>query len=305
MALVVIGVLALFAGGHALRISSDEEKSPEFVQQIKDMDTGFPQRKVACPHVAGQPYLGTNDSIYAGPEHRWNKDVPYCAGMIKAAEQSGNCLIYNFGVGRDDNFLHHMAENYPKCEIFAFDPTINETRWEGGAAKWFGPNVKFQSWGLYGGEGSRELNWFHYLYQNPNHRVGGVTKGTLYTLEEIQKMLGHTDRRINYFRSDCEGCEWAWVEKSVKDHPDVFERIDQMFTEIHFADTLRFDDEAMKKTPSFHKMVMDNYDVNLMHKNKGFNRDRFHVYKEIANFIEDPEPCCREYLFINKKYSEQ
>lgn len=296
-----IVILCAVVGCTALRFPTLELKeNSELALQIKDLDKGFPSRHVdACPRVSGQEYLGTNDT--------WQptlKDPSYCVGMLKAAEQSGECLIYNFGVGSNDRFLHHLAENHSKCEIFAFDPTVNETRWEGGAAGFFGPNVKFYSWGLYGGDGPRKLEWVHPRYQNAKHRVHGLTHGDLYTVQEIQEKLGHTGRRISLFRSDCEGCEWAWVDNSMREHPEVFGRIDQMFTEIHFAQTLRFDEEALSKAPSFHKMVMDNFDVVSVHENKGFNKDRNQVPQSLVDIGVDPFPCCREFLLLNKKASE-
>lgn len=288
------GAIALTVRHHPppLHIESHLENEPVLAEKIKDMDVGFPTlNKGVCPHREGQEYLGRNDSLEVA-------EIPYCLGMLKAAEASGSCLIYNFGVGRDDAFLHHLAQNHSKCQVFAFDPSVSEDRWEGGAKKFFGPNVEFHSWGLYGGEGPRTMEWFHKDYAR--NRV----QGELYTLREIQEKLGHTQQRISLFRSDCEGCEWDWVDKSMKDHPEVFERIDQMFTEIHFATTLRFDDKALHKTPAFHKMVTDNYQVVKMNVNKGKPMDRNQIAPEMVNFMADPLPCCREYFMINKHLSE-
>lgn len=302
-------LLAAVTQSYAIQIPGQQTQPVNMVlkkdsgvgQMIVDMDMGFPKlQTVKCPHAAGQEYIGFNDTMWGGRER---KDVPYCHGMLKQAEASGECLIYNFGVGSNDPFLHHVAENYPKCEIFAFDPTVSEERWvdKGGAAGFFGPNVKFFSWGLYGGEGPRTLEWVHSRYQNAKHRAHGLVKGDLYTLQEIMEKLGHKDRRISLFRSDCEGCEWDWIDKAMKDHPDVFSKMDQMFTEIHFAQTLRFDSKALSKAPSFHKMVNDNFAVQYVHSNKGFNKDRFQLPDALKSIGVEPEACCREFLLINKE----
>jgi len=213
---------------------------------------------------------------------------------LHESELANECLIYNFGVGTQDTFLQTIGSKYKGCQVFAFDPTVPENIWnvQGGVQKVFGPNVTFRSWGLFGGEGPRTSTW--------NHPVYGEVKGKLFTLSEIQEMLGHLGKRITLFRSDCEGCEWGWISTQMKENPAVFEHIDQILTEFHFASTLRFDEKAMHRSPVVAKMIRDNFDVLRHNVNPGFEWDQNQVPSEVVQLGISSQPCCREMTLIAK-----
>ena len=51
------------------------------------------------------------------------------------------------------------------------------------------------------------------------------------SFQEIQKLLGHENRRVDIFKIDCEGCEWSTYHDWL--HPDVDVR--QVLIETHGA----------------------------------------------------------------------
>lgn len=222
-------------------------------------------------------------------------EIHFCAGMLQKAADQGTCVIYNFGVGSSDEFLSHLGAKFPKCKVFAFDPTVSEATFadRGGVEKVFGANVTFKNWGLYGGSGPRTTNWTHPIY--------GKVTGTYYTLGEIRAQLGHTQTYISLFRSDCEGCEWGWVPTQMREDPSVFGHLDQMFIEVHFASTLRFNDELISEAPVMHKMISDNFNVLWSEVNKGFDSDQNMVPSKAVAAGVPKEPCCREFNLIRKK----
>jgi hypothetical protein len=222
------------------------------------------------------------------------REISFCSGVLRSAEKNNDCIIYNFGVDTADTFLTFLGKEYKNCKIFAFDPSVSEKNWasQGGSKHVFGQNVSFYPWGLYSGQGPRVVNWSHPAY--------GVTTGELKTLSEIMHELGHTNKRISLLRSDCEGCEWGWISKQMEEDPTAFSRIDQLFTELHFASTLRMDDTAVQQAPVVHKMLHENFAVLKSRANPGFWSDQYKVPKILVDAGVDKVPCCREFALLNK-----
>jgi hypothetical protein len=126
--------------------------------------------------------------------------------------QSGDCLVYS--VGSNNNIMFEKAvKSHIGCEIHTFDPTL-QNPFVGGAYATFHP------WGV-GKEGQQ--------VQLPKLNVTFITQ----SVESIVKQLGHSGRKIDIFKIDCEGCEFEAM-------PPVFEaiakgtlQIDQLLIEIH------------------------------------------------------------------------
>lgn len=252
---------------------------------LKDLSDMLPSSNAQCISSNGSKEEPTHVA-----------EVNFCLSRLRKHEQAGNCIIYNFGVGHKDAFLSYMGSSFKGCKVYAFDPTVSNKTWakEGGPEKVFGPNVVFHSWGLYGGTGPRKMDWSHPIY--------GKVTGELYTLREILEMLGHSGQveRIAMLRADCEGCEWEWVPKQMKDDPNIFSRIDQMFTEIHFASTLRFNKTFIPQAPVLRKMLMDNFNVLHHHENLGYRPDQNKVPAEAVAAGVKQGPCCREFSLVSK-----
>ena len=222
-------------------------------------------------------------------------EISLSVKLLKERELNGDCLVYIFGVARRDKFTSHIGAHYKSCQVFAFDPTVDEREFTGGVTIMFGQNVSFRSWGLYGGNGPRMENWSHPVY--------GKVHGEMYTLSEIVARLGHKGRRLSYLRADCEGCEWSWVDTVMREDPQVFELIDQMFIEVHFAKTLRFTEQTLSLVPSLYRMMEDNFIMCAMNTNNGWRSDQYQVPQALVNAGVDPKPCCREFFLINKRVS--
>ena len=126
-------------------------------------------------------------------------------------EQQQPCLVYSIGSNNLIDFEKSVKQDIG-CEIHTFDPTL-KSRFVGGAY------ASFHPWGL-GIDGTTQT-------------ASRSTTFTAYSLDRIMKRLGHTDRRINILKIDCEGCEYDTM-------PPVFEaisegklKIDQILIEMH------------------------------------------------------------------------
>jgi hypothetical protein len=109
------------------------------------------------------------------------------------------CLVYSVGSNGDFSFEESVLSEISKdCEVHTFDPME--------AGKWKTPS--------------------HVQY----HSVALGMKQPAKPLAELVKELGHTGRRIDLFKIDCEGCEWetykSWFGSGVD--------IRQILVELHW-----------------------------------------------------------------------
>jgi hypothetical protein len=123
----------------------------------------------------------------------------------RISREKGECLIYSVGSNGEASFEASLLKDISKeCEIHIFDfGDYKET-----VAKQVGhnPNVHYHQWG-----------------------ISDKTHGMFKTLDDTVKQLGHTDRTIDIFKIDCEGCELdtfqAWLDAPVK--------LRQILIEVH------------------------------------------------------------------------
>jgi hypothetical protein len=97
-----------------------------------------------------------------------------------------DCLVYSIGSNYDDSFELAVLKYAPNCEVHAFDPTLNMTKFE-------------QEVGANGYQ-------IHLL--GLGHYERKLGNGMVYTLDVLMDKLGHTGRRIDLFKVDCETCEY-------------------------------------------------------------------------------------------------
>jgi hypothetical protein len=134
-----------------------------------------------------------------------------------------DCLIYSVGsrgVYRfEDGIINILRENYmqsattattttivngwfPNCEIHVFDPNPMYKRDNDPIQR----NIHYHAIGLKSSYQSFDYGPFPKSFE-------------FLSLQDIQQRLGHTDRRIDIFKIDCEGCEWStyldWLQPSV------------------------------------------------------------------------------------------
>ena len=138
--------------------------------------------------------------------------VDYLREKYKASNEK--CLVYS--IGSNNNILFEKAvKNFIDCETHTFDPTL-KSRFIGDVF------ASFHPWGL-GNDG--ETIRFERGHTNATF--------TTSSLEHMMTDLGHTGRKIDIFKIDCEGCEYSAM------HP-VFDaiakgtiQIDQILIELH------------------------------------------------------------------------
>jgi hypothetical protein len=138
-----------------------------------------------CPHI---------ERVGGG---EGTKFLCYPHRLIERAEdkKKKDCLIYSVGCAGDFNFEDAMSIKYNKeCEIHVFDPA-DWTR-KGDVEN---KNIHYHPWGLVStyDKTSKSVVW-------PKGRGGGFK-----TFQESLELLGHTNRVIDLFKIDCEGCEWS------------------------------------------------------------------------------------------------
>lgn len=109
--------------------------------------------------------------------------------------------------------------------------------------------------------------------------------------------------RLSTFRSpQCEGCEWGWISEALREDPSVFRRIDQMFLEVHFATTLRFDDTALSLAPTLRSAIVQHFVVGWSDYNLGMRVDRHRLPAALVTAGANKKACCREFFLINKRH---
>ncbi|KAG7369971.1 methyltransferase domain containing protein [Nitzschia inconspicua] len=128
-------------------------------------------------------------------------------------KRNERCLVYSVGSNNNIQFEKAVKDNIG-CEIHTFDPTLR-TPFRGY------DYADFHPWGL-GKEGEKVR------VENRDN-----VEFTTQSVENVMKQLGHTGRKIDIFKIDCEGCEFEAM-------PPVFEaitngtlQIDQLLIEMH------------------------------------------------------------------------
>jgi hypothetical protein len=137
-------------------------------------------------------------------------DGPKFICAVDTIHAKNPCLVYS--IGSNNNILFETAvKTHLDCETHTFDPTL--------ASKFIGEAYStFHPWGL-GTDGQK------IAYKESSF--------TTMSLENMMKELGHTGRKIDVFKIDCERCEYTAM-------PLVFEaiargdmQIDQILIELH------------------------------------------------------------------------
>ncbi|KAL3934442.1 MAG: hypothetical protein SGBAC_009845 [Bacillariaceae sp.] len=215
------------------------------------------------------------------PDSEWYVDLE----TIDAALQSGDgCIVYSFGIGKEDLYTDYMAEK--GCHVYAFDPTqIHPRYWK--------PNVEFFSWGIRNSEGTPNVGWSHPKY--------GHLIGSLFSLPEIVAKLGHQDMAIAALKFDCEGCEYGAFQDIVdyeRKSGQRFNRIGSLSTEFHFAVTLGMETLLDVANIKYAGAFLQSQDCRVIHyrPNKGFKKDRTVYAHLVKNGVQDGV-CCYEYGF--------
>lgn len=253
----------------------------EMFVALSDM---LPDYQASCPNYPNYP-----------AEWFDLRDLNLCYNVLRKASDDGECIIYNFGVGPNDPFLKFMGStNLLKCQIYAFDPFVEAKIVKD---KNYGSNIHFYEIGLWNGYSNRT--------------VGKKRTGRLMSLGEIQQFLNHTDEtHVSLFRSDCEGCEYGWVQYAMEHDESFFTRVDQMFLEIHTVPIKFMSSIDLEWTggmpPSYllepvYEMLTKYFRILGAAINPGGPPDRNRVPAELQQQGVLKYPCCREMNLINKR----
>lgn len=230
----------------------------------------------ACDHdrcdAAVQLNRGTAFATTTCPHIQTAGEWKICWPPVEAAIARGECLVYSFGVARYDKFTAHMAA--AGCKVFAFDPAANHPR------RWM-DNVTFYHYGLTTApKGQVDETAFEGAY-------GSTSGGKYKSYSEIQAEVGHSaSTPITVMKIDCEGCEFELFSQF--DSTSV----EQILTEFHFSDTLRFD---LPKAALTGKVLQTLGGYRSFHfsKNPGYPADR-HVDPTFVRAGMAQASCCRE-----------
>ena len=224
----------------------------------------------------------TTATIYQIPKSEWWIDRN---AVEQALEAPHGCLVYSFGIGKQDSYTDYMASI--GCQVFAFDPTQNHPQqWK--------TNVTFYSWGIRNSvDTTIQTGWSHHVY-------GNLT-GTLLSLPEIVNALGHQDKVIAALKFDCEGCEYG-AFKDIVDYErhtgKKFNPIWSLTTEFHFSTTLGMRTTNDVANIAHAKTFLDSQNCKVFHyrPNKGFKKDRSVNVHLVKNGVINGT-CCYEYGF--------
>ena len=77
--------------------------------------------------------------------------------------------------------------------------------------------------------------------------------------------------------------------------------IDQMHIEMHFASSLRFDEDALALAPALHRVFTTHFRVVVAWPSAGFKVDQFRVPQSLVDAGVDPRPCCTQYLLLSRR----
>jgi hypothetical protein len=206
------------------------------------------------------------------------KEWHTCWGPIKKDIDSGNCIVYSFGVADYDEYTFGMARL--GCKVYAFDPGENHP-------KHMAENITFHRYGLLTGARSIDEE-----KKFKSSSYGSTDKGEYKTMQEIQQILGHgPETQITALKVDCEGCEWYLFSTF------PLRQFKQIHTELHFSTTLRFDESQLKRMPDVRR-ALSNFSVAYHSRNYGVLEAQMTLYQPLLSKGAIPRMCCREVSFI-------
>jgi len=218
-------------------------------------------------------------NVFDIPNSEWHLDMQAIDQALK--DKGQGCLVYSFGIAQDDPYTNFMAMK--GCQVYAFDPTVRHPyKWK--------DNVLFHPWGIR--NSAKPSNWTHSKY-------GNVT-GSLFSLPEIVKKLGHDDgRAITALKFDCEGCEYGAFKDIVEYEQETGKSFNPIFslnTEFHMSTTLGMTDVEDIATVHYAKLFLESQKCETVYFriNKGFRWDRT-ILKELKKLPQ--HVCCYEYGF--------
>ncbi|XP_037797069.1 methyltransferase-like protein 24 [Penaeus monodon] len=204
--------------------------------------------------------------------------------------RSRNCTVYSFGVGADTTF-DDMASYYG-CDIFMFDPTVNETELKMSNAK----REVFYPWGLSSRHYTQNFS-IEFEDKPSNLLVGEFT-----TYEDIRKRLGHQKRDVHYLKIDIENMEWSVLPLLVRDgHLD---RVSQLAIEVHTMDIIKAPPEkVLPMLQSYWQVLESLKQLGFLRANHRFNAVLETLYHDRAQ--NRTISTCMEILYLKRGFNRR
>ena len=121
-----------------------------------------------------------------------------------------NCVVYSFGI--NDEWSFDEAVEKMGCQIYAFDPTMNQEDHD------HSKNIHFYNLGI----GDADVD------DHP------VSRWKIRTLQSVYKMLTpkHGDVAIDYVKLDVEMFEWTVIPHMIR--TGILDKVKQLAVELHF-----------------------------------------------------------------------
>ena len=198
---------------------------------------------------------------YLSTCHAYDGHKYVCMDELMGDLQTGNCLVYSFGLNTDWTFEENLAAL--GCQVYAFDPTVD-------APAKLHPNIHFKKVGIIG---------------KPDGRA------EYETLEALLAFNGHSSAKISYLKLDVEGAEIAALPLWVKS--EVLKHVRQLALEIHVGVGVR---KSRGFFQTFEDLQLSNHfrifswDPNICWKNK--NSAKYYRLAEIVFRKIDPANSC-------------
>ena len=174
--------------------------------------------KALCAYDLIEPDWSCELESRFGPQVFNPGDGPkfVCGARVLAAQKE--CIVYSIGSAFDFTFEYAVHKVAPHCKIHTFDGTINITHDEFGRVLPIDleeKNIFFHNWNIEPDCSSNEVK-FHGL-----------------CISDTLKTLGHSGKRISWFKIDCEGCEYTVIPRLLQAGEVL---IDQVLIEVHGTD---------------------------------------------------------------------
>ncbi|XP_033743287.1 uncharacterized protein LOC117329445 [Pecten maximus] len=183
---------------------------------------------------------------------------------------SPNCLVYSFGIDKDWTFDEEVSRIYG-CEVHSFDPSI----------------------GLKDHKHSEKV-WFHDLgLSNADGKRGSWQ---MKTLDSIKKMLGHSDRVLDYVKMDIEESEWGAIGQMLTS--GVLKNVRQLAVEFH-SPNVTPGKHYLQKLEILNRLYNSGFRLFWAHPNqmRGNQRRLAGTNREVT--------VCYELYYLNARYSSK
>lgn len=195
------------------------------------------------------------------------------------------CLVYSFGIANEWDFEDNSAREM-NCEVHAFDPAADMLDVHLAHRQ---PNVYFHHLGL-SGNGTVESTA---LLSN---QVYGEYSGRMMALDDIMSLLGHSNRKIDVLKIDCEGCEWAALHDIATRSPHLLDNVCNIYIEVHISTTLGMNSiEQIHLMGKFYDEYIKKHGFRLWyrHTSAGHPHDRT-LHPLLREMGFSPYVCCYE-----------